>query len=157
MEKYRNLGIKLTPQRIAILSYLSGRKTHPSAEEIYRAVQKEFPTMSFATVYNTLDTLKEKGCLIEITIDPEKKRYESWCDPHHHLICVRCKSIIDIRKEFHLEISENGKKGFDVIGNHVEFYGVCQKCKKTKINNRDKKVIGTSDTHVHYRRIGCQG
>ncbi|MCK5426958.1 MAG: transcriptional repressor, partial [Thermodesulfovibrionia bacterium] len=55
IEKYRDIGIKLTPQRIAILNYLSGITTHPSAEQIYKAVSKEFPTMSFATVYNTLD------------------------------------------------------------------------------------------------------
>jgi Fur family peroxide stress response transcriptional regulator len=138
MEKYRSLGIKLTPQRLAIISYLSERKTHPSAEEIYRAVSKEFPTMSFATVYNTIDTLKEKGCLLELTIDPGKKRYESNSTPHHHLICIECRSILDIRKEFRLELTENGRKGFDLLGNHIEFYGICKKCKK-RVNRRDGK------------------
>ena len=76
MEKYRNLQIKLTPQRLAILNYLEGNKSHPSADEIYKAVLKKFPTMSFATVYNTLDALREKGYVIELTIDPAKKRFD---------------------------------------------------------------------------------
>ncbi|MFZ2197327.1 MAG: transcriptional repressor, partial [Thermodesulfovibrionales bacterium] len=57
MNKYRNIGFKLTPQRLAILSYLEGNKEHPSAEEIFRAVSDQYPTMSFATVYNTLAAL----------------------------------------------------------------------------------------------------
>ncbi len=132
MEKYRDLGLKLTPQRIAILGYLSGITTHPSAEEIYKAVSKEFPTMSFATVYNTLDALKAKGFLQEITIDPDKKRYEPNCTPHHHLICVECKNIIDIQREFKLDLSESTIKDFDLLGSHVKFYGICRKCKKLK-------------------------
>ena len=57
-EKYRNVGLKLTPQRLAILNYLEGNKEHPSAEDVYKAVSRKFPTMSLATVYNTLESLK---------------------------------------------------------------------------------------------------
>ena len=64
MEEYRHLNIKLTPQRLAILGFLKGNKSHPSAEDIFKAVQKQFPTMSFATVYNTLEALKNKGNII---------------------------------------------------------------------------------------------
>jgi Fur family peroxide stress response transcriptional regulator len=63
MEKYRDIGFKLTPQRLAILDFLQGNKKHPSAEDIYRSVHKKFPTMSLATVYSTLSALKEKGSL----------------------------------------------------------------------------------------------
>lgn len=73
MEQYRDIGLKLMPQRIAILDYLDGNKKHPSAEDIYKAVSKKFPTMSFATVYNTLQTLRKRGCVLELTIDPDKK------------------------------------------------------------------------------------
>ena len=129
MEKYRDLHIKLTPQRLAILSYLSGNKTHPSAEDIYKAVQKQFPTMSFATVYNTLEALKNKGSVQELKIDPSKKRYDPDVRTHHHLLCVNCKTIIDIHKDFKLSLSEDMTEGFDVLGNSVEFYGVCRKCR----------------------------
>lgn len=130
LEKYRHLNIKLTPQRLAILSYLNGNKSHPSAEDIYRAVQKEFPTMSFATVYNTLDALKNKGTVQELKIDPDKKRYDPNSAKHHHLICIKCKKIIDIHKDFSLNLTRELTRGFDILGNSIEFYGKCSKCRK---------------------------
>jgi len=130
MEKYRNIGIKLTPQRLAILNYMEGNKGHPSADTIYNAVSRKFPTMSFATVYNTLEALKAKGAMQELTIDPSKKRYDPDCTPHHHLICVKCKNIIDVFKKFKLDLSDSMAKGFEIKGNHIEFYGVCPKCSK---------------------------
>jgi Fur family peroxide stress response transcriptional regulator len=129
MEKYRDLQIKLTPQRLAILSYLNGNKSHPSAEDIYKAVQKQFPTMSFATVYNTLEALKNKGTVQELKIDSAKKRYDPDNTVHHHLICNKCRSIIDIRKDFNLSLPDDLTEGFDVLGNSIEFFGLCSNCK----------------------------
>ena len=130
MEKYREIGLKLTPQRLAILDYLDGNKRHPSAEEIYSAVSKKFPTMSFATVYNTLEVLKQRGGVSELTIDPGKKRFDPNTRPHHHLICVRCKSIVDIHTAFELNVADSERGGFEITGNHIEFYGICPKCKR---------------------------
>ncbi|MBI5676105.1 MAG: transcriptional repressor [Nitrospirae bacterium] len=130
MEKYRNIGIKLTPQRLAILNYMEGNKSHPSADTIYSAVSKKFPTMSVATVYNTLEALKNKGALQELTIEPGKKRYDPDITSHHHLICTECKDIIDIFKKFKLDLSDSMANGFDIKGNHIEFYGICSKCSK---------------------------
>ena len=129
MEKYRDLQIKLTPQRLAILSYLNGNTSHPSAEDIYKAVQEQFPTMSFATVYNTLEALKNKGSVQELKIDRTKKRYDPDSTVHHHLICNKCRSIVDIRKNFNLSLQDEMTEGFDVLGNSIEFYGICSKCK----------------------------
>jgi Fe2+ or Zn2+ uptake regulation protein len=60
-EARENRGLKMTPQRIAIIDYLKGNTTHPSALDVYKAVSERFPTMSFTTVYNTLQTLRDKG------------------------------------------------------------------------------------------------
>jgi Fur family peroxide stress response transcriptional regulator len=130
MEKYRDIGIKLTPQRIAILDYLEGNKRHPSAEEIYSDVTKKFPTMSFATVYNTLEALKQRGEVLELTIDPAKKRFDPNTRPHHHLICVVCKSILDVHAGYALKVPDSERGGFEITGNHIEFYGVCPGCRK---------------------------
>jgi Fur family peroxide stress response transcriptional regulator len=130
MKKYRQVGIKLTPQRLAILEHLEGNKTHPSAEEIYKAVSRKFPTMSFATVYNTLEKLKEKGIVAELNVDPYKKRFDPDTRPHHHLICMNCKKIIDIHSKFKLHLEEIESEGFKITGNHIEFYGLCSKCNK---------------------------
>jgi Fur family peroxide stress response transcriptional regulator len=129
IKKYRAKGIKLTPQRLAILEYLDGNKNHPSAEDIYKAVKRKFPMMSFATVYKTLETLRQKGDLLELTIDPLRRRYDPDSKPHHHLICIKCKKIVDIDAELPVSLSDEAKDGFEVTGNHIEFYGICRDCK----------------------------
>jgi len=130
MIKYRDIGLKLTPQRIAILDYLDGNKDHPSADEIYKAVSRRFPTMSFATVYNTLAALRDKGTVLELTIDPAKKRYDPDTSRHHHLICVSCRKVVDIPGDFAIELPESSQGDFTVTHNQVEFYGLCARCKK---------------------------
>jgi len=129
MEKYRHLNIKLTPQRIAILNYLSGNKNHPSAEDIYLAVKKQFPTMSFATVYNTLEALKEKGTVRELKIDSHKKRYDPDMSAHYHLICTKCDTVFDVFKDFETNLPDDMARGFEVVSTNIEFFGLCQKCK----------------------------
>jgi Fur family peroxide stress response transcriptional regulator len=129
MEKYRHLNIKLTPQRIAILNYLNGNKQHPSAENIYKAVKSQFPTMSFATVYNTLEALGARGNIRELKIDPCKKRYDPDMSSHHHLICTKCNTVFDVFKDFEINLPDDIAQGFKVITTNIEFFGICQKCK----------------------------
>jgi Fur family transcriptional regulator, peroxide stress response regulator len=127
-EKYRDLGVKLTPQRIAILDYLEGNISHPSADDVYRAILRKFPTMSFATVYNTLEMLKRNGMVVELTGDPGKKRFDPNPRPHHHLICMHCRRIVDVQAEFRLPLPDRDRAGFLITGNHIEFYGTCPAC-----------------------------
>lgn len=129
-KKKKYPAIRLTPQRIAILEYLEGNKSHPSASDIYKAISQKYPTMSFATVYNTVDSLREKKKVLELSIDPQKKRFDPNTEPHHHLMCVECKAIIDIPRNFALYLTESERCNFEIIGNHVDFYGVCPRCKK---------------------------
>jgi Fur family peroxide stress response transcriptional regulator len=125
-------GFKRTPQRLAILEYLEGNLSHPSAEDIYRAVSRKYHSMSFATVYNTLNTLAKGGAVRELTIDPERRRYDPDTSRHHHLICVDCKKVVDIAGDLAVEIPKTMAKDFTVFGNHVEFYGHCAPCGKKK-------------------------
>jgi len=127
MNKYTHFHLRLTPQRVAILDYLDGNKSHPSAEDIYQAVAKRFPTMSLATVYNTLSALERRGQLLKLTIDPSKARYDPNTSPHHHLICTLCKTIADVDTHYRLSLPDTE---FEVTGSHVEFYGTCPKCRK---------------------------
>lgn len=124
--------MKKTPQRIAIIKFLQENKTHPSAIEIYKAVSKKFPTMSLATVYNTLEVLKEKGLIKELYLDPTMKRFDGDTSPHQHMICIKCGLIKDIKNDFAIEIPEEIKKEFEILESRIEFYGLCQKCKKRR-------------------------
>ena len=123
---------KRTPQRLAILDYLEGNTSHPSAEDIFRTVSKKYQSMSFATVYNTLNTLAKSGTLRELTIDPERKRYDPDTSRHHHLICVLCGRIVDVPEGVTVDLPGAMAHDFTILGNHIEFYGNCPACKKKR-------------------------
>jgi len=130
MEKYKDTGLKMTPQRLAILEYLDGNKNHPSAEDIYLEIKKKYPMISFATVYKTIEVLKKRGNLLELTVDPARRRYDPDTSNHHHLICIDCKKIVDIYIDLKVDVPEDAKGSFEMVGNHIEFYGICPECKK---------------------------
>ncbi|MEZ0344598.1 MAG: transcriptional repressor [Caldimicrobium sp.] len=129
IDYYKKLGLKITPQRLAILEYLENNREHPSAEDIYNALKERFPSMSFATVYNTLEVLMEKGLIKEIGIDSSKKRFDPVVHPHHHFICRKCGHILDVEKDFDIiipqELSECKILDFQVV-----FSGLCPECKE---------------------------
>src|SRR5574341_1100594 len=112
---------KRTPQRLAILDYLEGNTSHPSAEDIYRSVSKTYRSMSLATVYNTLNMFTRAGTLRELTIDPERKRYDPDTSSHHHLLCVLCGKIVDVPERIAVDLPAEMAHDFAVLGSHVEF------------------------------------
>ncbi len=127
-ELLNKTGMKKTPQRLAILEFLKGNTSHPSAEDIYAAVVVKYPSMSFATVYNTLNKLREHRSLLELTIEPGRKRFDPNPAPHNHMICTKCGRIEDIHESFSLELPRDAMLGFRLTGTHVDFYGVCPSC-----------------------------
>jgi Fur family peroxide stress response transcriptional regulator len=131
-KKSEGTRFKRTPQRLAILEYLDGNTSHPSAEDIFRVVSNRYQSMSFATVYNTLNTLSKAGELRELTIDPTRKRYDPDTSRHHHLICVLCGKIVDIPETIEVELPKEITEQFTLLGNHVQFYGHCAPCKRKR-------------------------
>ena len=125
-------GFKRTPQRLAILEYLEGNTSHPSAETIYQAASKKYRSMSFATVYNTLNTLVEAGAVRDLTIDPERRRYDPNTRPHHHLLCLECRKVVDVQEPIAAAVPESIAEKYSVVGHHIEFYGFCAPCGKKK-------------------------
>ena len=130
--KYKDMGLRLTPQRIAILKYLDGNTSHPTADNIYRDVKQTYPTLSFATVYNTLQTLREHGEVMEVTIDPIRKHYDPNTSPHHHVICISCNDLWDVFVDYSdvLKLPSTIARGMKTVGVHVDFYGLCKNCQK---------------------------
>ncbi len=134
LKQLKEFGIKLTPQRLAILEYLNGNRDHPSAEMIYKAVKEKFPMTSFATVYSTLEVLTKSGVISELKVDPERRRYDPETSPHHHLICTKCRKIVDINAEVSIKIPDYLDREFEIHSRHIEFYGICQNCSKGGAN-----------------------
>jgi len=87
--------LKATPQRISVLKELQ-KKTHPTIDDLYVTLRKENPSMSLATVYKNIATLKEKGMVIEVNVADGKMRYDICHKPHIHLFCTGCNAIQDV-------------------------------------------------------------
>ncbi|MBI5885277.1 MAG: transcriptional repressor [Deltaproteobacteria bacterium] len=134
IDKYKGQGFKMTPQRLAILKYLEGNTSHPTAEDIYKDIRKTYPTVSFATVYNTIETLCKRGDVMEVTIDPGRKHFDPNPAPHHHIICTSCNTIGDVFVDYSsaLNLPESIRREYAVSGNHVDFYGICKACRGRK-------------------------
>lgn len=123
---------KRTPQRLAILDFLEGNTSHPSAEDIYRSVGKKYRAMSLATVYNTLNAFTKAGSLRELTIDPSRKRYDPDTSSHNHFLCIRCGKIMDIPARTSPGVPDELARDLTVLGSHIEYYGHCASCTRKK-------------------------
>jgi Fur family peroxide stress response transcriptional regulator len=92
----RDSGLKLTPQRIAIVRELAADPTHPTAQELFERLRPALPTMSFATVYNTLDALSSAGICVALSLSPGPARFDPNMEAHHHAVCDRCGLVRDV-------------------------------------------------------------
>src|SRR5215471_13171245 len=92
----RAAGLKLTPQRIAIVRELATDESHPTAQELFDRLQPSLPTMSFATVYNTLDALSAAGLCAALSLSPGPGRFDPNMVPHNHAVCDACGSVRDV-------------------------------------------------------------
>lgn len=130
VERLRECSIKVTPQRIAIVKYLMEHRTHPDAEEIYRYVKQQHPSISLATIYNTLDKLEEKSVVIKLKIsDDNRVNYDYNDKLHHHFYCKECGSIIDI--DVVCEYAKLGEvEGHRIDEVHGYYKGICSKCRE---------------------------
>jgi Fur family peroxide stress response transcriptional regulator len=91
----KSAGLKLTPQRLAIVECLVGDQTHPTAQELFDRLRARFPSMSVATVYNTLGALTAIGGLRPLEMGGAT-RFDPNTEPHHHAVCESCGSIRDV-------------------------------------------------------------
>lgn len=141
--RFRGCGYRLTLPRQAILDVLSRTSKHLSAEEIYLAVHKIYPSSSLSTVYRTLELLVGVRLIFKFDFGDGKARYELIKDSedkghhHHHLICTGCNRVVDytdfIRDDIELlekiERDLSKKYNFKIAKHIVQFYGLCDKCR----------------------------
>jgi len=131
--RMRERGHRITPQRLAILRILAGSEGHPSVEEIFRVVVRDFPTTSLATVYKTVTLLKEMGEVLELEFSQDGNRYDGNRPyPHPHVVCVKCRRIVDPDlvglEGLTTEVSRQTE--FQVLNHRLDFYGVCPGCQE---------------------------
>ncbi|MBE8953580.1 MAG: transcriptional repressor [Quinella sp. 1Q7] len=130
-------GYKMTPQRKEILKIFveHSDKHHMSAEDVYNLLRKSDSEIGLATVYRALDLLSELGILVQVEFGDGCARYElNTADPkvhhHHHLICVKCKRVIEFEEDLldDLETTIAEESGFRILNHEVKFFGYCKDC-----------------------------
>jgi Fur family peroxide stress response transcriptional regulator len=127
----KTAGHRITPQRLAIIRILMESREHPSVEQVYHQVRKDFPTTSLATVYNTLERLKEMGEVLELPFSGGS-RYDG-LNPHSHphLRCTVCGAIEDLDINLGPAAQEvAARRGYADVQHRLEFYGVCPRCQR---------------------------
>jgi Fur family peroxide stress response transcriptional regulator len=131
--KLRESQYRLTPQRVELIRLIAASEGHPSASRLYSQIKVQFHTISLATVYKTLNLLKELGEVLEIGLRDDSHYDGNKPYPHPHLICMKCQKIMDGELETAVknivqEIEQNF--GFQILKHQLDFYGVCPDCQK---------------------------
>ena len=135
LQKLRENGHKITPQRLAIVKILAKSEGHPSVENIHARIKKDFPTMSLATVYRNILLIKSLGEVLELGFPDGSNRYDGNRPyPHPHVICIKCKKIVDpdldsldeIKREVAIETD------FKILSHRLDFFGICSDCRAKK-------------------------
>ena len=140
LTSFRGKGFRITPQRVAIIHYLLNTELHPSAEDIYKIIQKKYPMVSMATIYKTLNSLEKMGIVQELGFADGSTRYESNIEKHINVVCVHCGRIQDINDEASLSELESRvikKSKYQILSRRFELYGYCSTC-KNKMNTKLK-------------------
>ena len=124
-------GHRMTPQRLAVFKAILAEAGHPSAEQVFRAVAGEYPSMSLATVYKTLTLLKQEGEVLELGFAGQESRYDGLIPkPHPHLVCRRCGEIVDppFLDLEPLTRDMADRTGYRIDFHRLDFYGLCPRC-----------------------------
>ncbi len=129
--KLRELKFRITPQRLAVLKILASSNGHPTVERIFEQVKTDFPTTSLSTVYKTVTLLKELNEVLELGFPGGSNRYDGNKPyPHPHVICTKCKRIIDpeLMSLGRLTAEAAKKTGYIITTHRLDFFGLCEKC-----------------------------
>ena len=124
-------GIRPTTQRLAVYDYLYQHRIHPSAEMVYDALVKKYPTFSRTTVYNSLHALVEAGLVLELAMETEERHYDADTTLHGHFHCRGCGGIADFPLDEEL-VHRLVPHGFIVQGQGIYFSGKCPACINAK-------------------------
>ena len=129
--EYSEAGVKLTRQRQVVLRVVSETQEHPTASEVFEQARKLLPTISYATVYNSLRYLKEAGLVLEITFGNGASRYDSETGRHDHALCTGCGKLVDfdIAETVELMRSAARRTRFKPESIHLTLMGLCPDCR----------------------------
>ena len=125
---------KVTPQRLAVYAALADTTEHPTAETLYKELRADYPTMSLATVYKSLDAFCEIGIVRELNVGEEAFRYDADISPHPHIRCMSCDRVADVPITALPALDKNvaSVTGDRIVSQQMYFFGYCPECQKKK-------------------------
>lgn len=122
-------GLRVTPQRYSVYANLLARTDHPTVEQLLGDLNREFPVSSQATVYTSLQALKDVGLVREVLLEEGVSRYDANIKPHHHFRCRHCGSIEDVAWQTFPELNLNPlRTGLTAEKYEVTVHGLCDRC-----------------------------
>lgn len=139
----REMGIKVTGQRLAILSALVAGRAHVTAQEVFEQLTVNHPEIGFATVYRFLRKLTELGYVTEVRMGGLPARYELTPRRHHdHLTCTHCGKIVEFENGQieQLQARVAAQNGFLLTHHVLELYGLCRQCQRPKNDRRENAL-----------------
>ena len=128
----RGHGLRMTPQRLAIVRIIAEDTRHPTVDQVFETVRENFPTTSRATVYKTFELLKGIGELLEFEFSEGGNRYDAKrVGPHAHVLCDGCGRMEDVEidaADGSLVVEADASSSFQITRQRIEFYGLCARC-----------------------------
>lgn len=142
----RQLGLAVTHQRTVIYRELIATDEHPTPEAIYERVKAQIPAISLGTVYKNVKTFLDAGLLKEVSLHHGTLRLDANTDPHHHMVCTRCRRIFDVPEaEFEpVQLRNPPEFGFQVERFSIEVMGVCGVCASTGLDSSGPACPGAA-------------
>ncbi len=143
----KEAGLRITPQRMAICKHLIETETHPTAGMIFDDLHRQFPTLSLATVYNTLDALVGLGAVNVLgPAGDGRVHFDADTDPHINLACTSCHRIIDIDSDqvVSLQAEVSRASGYMVRGARIMYYGLCPDCQSNFEESQKGDINGNN-------------
>lgn len=131
----KDLGIKVTPQRIAIYKELASTDQHPSTETIYNKIRDYYPNISLTTVYRTLETFEKLGLISVVNVLYNAARYDANLQPHHHIVCTQCKKVEDVYDESltNFDLPDKTLGDYKIEGYSLLLSGICKECRENQV------------------------
>jgi Fur family peroxide stress response transcriptional regulator len=127
-------GLRMTPQRDVLLRLLSQTRTHPTADELFRKVRRQLPSVSHATVYRNLQELVRARLIATLERAGGPVQYDANPDEHHHFVCTRCGRVTDIYLKdigYEIDSKRSALAPARIDRAEVQLHGLCADCAQT--------------------------
>lgn len=155
----RQVGLRATSPRLAILELLRHDTSHPTAEQVYQRLRPTHPGLSLSTVYNTLEAFSRRGLCRRMPPVGGSQRYDGTVEPHHHALCIRCGLIYDLAPEVYQPFPppQQLKPGLKVRGVQITFEVICANCRPLA-DGEERAASDTDslvDSHTRQGGVSC--